>query len=128
MPELPEVETIVRGLRTHFLNLGISSVQLRGIPVFKESPESFCARLEGREVRSIDRHGKSIFINLGSNSDSPAVCLRIHLGMTGQLLIKSPADPFETHTHLVFNFAPSQKQLRYRDIRRFGEMEILPGS
>jgi formamidopyrimidine-DNA glycosylase len=125
MPELPEVETIVRGLRPHFLHVRIMSVQVRGIPVFKGSPSEFCRRLEGREIISIERHGKSIFLDLGPTSHNPPISLRIHLGMTGQLLIKTPEDSFESHTHLVFSFEGSHHELRYRDIRRFGEMEIL---
>jgi formamidopyrimidine-DNA glycosylase len=45
--------------------------------------------------------------------------------MTGQMLIKSEADPIEKHTHIVFRFSDDGKELRYRDIRRFGFMEIL---
>jgi formamidopyrimidine-DNA glycosylase len=122
MPELPEVETIVRGLRNHYLDLRIESVQMTGHPMFEENPKSFCRRLGGRTIEGFERHGKSIYMLLGDLS------LRIHLGMTGQLLVKTASDAMESHTHLVFKFEKSDKQLRYRDIRRFGEMEIIEGT
>ncbi len=125
MPELPEVETIVRGLRTHFQDSRIQSVEMTGHPMFEGDPGFFCAQLKGREIVAIDRHGKSIYLSL---KGEPALSLRVHLGMTGQMLVKSPADPLENHTHLVFKFKSLGKELRYRDIRRFGEMELLSSS
>ena len=124
MPELPEVETIVRGLRTQFLSCRIKSVEVTGHPMFEGSFEKFRRALAGRQIQTVDRHGKSIYLSLDG---TPSLALRIHLGMTGQTLVKHPGDPIESHTHLVFKFESMDKELRYRDIRRFGKIELIPG-
>ncbi len=125
MPELPEVETIVRGLSAKLPGLTFSEVALTGHSIFPESPRDFCTRLSGARVQGISRHGKAIFISLQKTGSPKTLTLRIHLGMTGQLLWLPKEFKIESHTHVVFHLDHSTHDLRYRDIRRFGEMSIL---
>jgi formamidopyrimidine-DNA glycosylase len=126
MPELPEVETIARGLKSNLIGRFITTIELPGRAVFEERPTDFRRRLEKRQVESIDRHGKALFFTLKA-VDAPAedrVFLKVHLGMTGQLLWEPSQAPVQTHTHVVFHLNDGQ-DLRYRDIRRFGYLEIV---
>src|ERR1041385_1092402 len=126
MPELPEVETIVRGLQDHLLHREIKRVVLSGHPVFKESPADFCERLSSTRINRIDRYGKAIFISLLKKGTSEPLTLRIHLGMTGQLLWVPINSPIASHTHVVFHLDHPTHHLRYRDIRRFGRLSLGP--
>ena len=119
MPELPEVETIVRGLQSKIVRQRITRVQVCGIPVFKDVPADFSRQIKNQSIQSVERHGKSIYIQLDKT------VLRIHLGMTGQLLYVDKSVPLVKHTHVIFHFDKNHSHLRYVDIRRFGEMEIL---
>ena len=119
MPELPEVETIVRDLRPllierHFTHLTLSDQALRQ----PWQPE-WSAQVLGGAIQSIRRRGKWMILNLASGRR-----LVVHLGMTGQLTVTSSALPLEDHTHLVFTLDGGLEQLRYRDIRRFGGITL----
>ena len=122
MPELPEVETVVRDLRPHLVGRRLASVR-RGSRQSLRKPwrSSWNAEIAGRLVQSVSRRGKWIFIEL----DSRAV-LVVHLGMTGQLTLVSCADPIADHTHLIFTLKDGPVELRFRDIRRFGSAVLFP--
>jgi formamidopyrimidine-DNA glycosylase len=123
MPELPEVETIRRGLAETYLGRRIRSVSVTGVrSVRRHGPvDDFSDALAGQIVQSADRLGKYLLLRL--TGDTVVV---IHLGMSGQLLAASPAEPFAKHTHVVFTFAAGQvlvaDQLRFVDPRTFGEL------
>ncbi len=127
MPELPEVETIIQGLRAHLIGQRITQVDLIGKSIFKKDPLSSLEELTHRKIIDITRHGKSIYFHLlAKPSDGrPPVLWLVHLGMTGQLLWMGKGDKIENHTHLLIQFENSDYQLRYRDIRRFGKMEVI---
>lgn len=126
MPELPEVETVVRGLQAVLPGRRILNVRL-GKTDFIEDPAALERDLPGSRVAGVRRHGKFIVVTL-ENADGLAFAgsLLIHLGMTGQILVGPPEAPVAPHTH-VFAALDDGRELRYVDIRRFGKMRLLAG-
>jgi len=123
MPELPEVEVIRRDLLPHVQGRRIQSAKITEPRLTRRhgTPHGVESALFGRRVGALRRRGKFFIFDLGQDS------LVIRLGMTGQLLWSEDGDGFRpdqyTHAHLVFN---GRGTLYYRDIRKFGEMFILP--
>lgn len=117
MPELPEVETIARGLRRALVGRRIEALSIERDDQLRPSREAF-ERLPGRGVAGVDRYGKHLFIELAGG-----LTLAVHLRMTGQLRVHSPADEALPHTHLVFDLDDG-RQLRWRDVRRFGWLHL----
>ncbi len=120
MPELPEVETITRDLRPllvgrHFVAVRRSSKQALRRPW----DESWAGRLAGQAVRAVRRRGKWIILE-----SSSAGFLVVHLGMTGQLVVTAADAELAPHTHLLFDLDDG-KQLRFRDVRRFGSVSLF---
>jgi formamidopyrimidine-DNA glycosylase len=124
MPELPEVETVVRGLRIALPGRRIAEVRL-GKTDFIVDPAALERELPGTRVVTVQRHGKFIVVDL-ENSSAPArkLALLVHLGMTGQIVVCPPEVPVAPHTH-VFLALDDGRELRYTDIRRFGSMQIV---
>ena len=117
MPELPEVETIVRDLSPHVSGRMISAVTHLNPAVLRyPSPELFAPGLMGQRASWIRRRGKFIQIALGSGE-----LLVVHLGMTGTLTLEPTAAALRPHTHLRLGL-DSGAELRYRDPRRFGRV------
>ncbi len=129
MPELPEVETIVRGLRTVLPGHTIVSVRL-GKTDFIEDPAALSELLPGRRIERVERLGKFIQLQLsagsGAKHDDGQMNLVIHLGMTGWLGVRRPEDPVAPHTHAFFELEDG-RELRYTDIRRFGQILLVAG-
>jgi formamidopyrimidine-DNA glycosylase len=127
LPELPEVETVARGLREALPGRRILAVRL-GKTDFIDDPAAMELRLPGTTVSRIRRLGKNLVVDLvaagGSDGDAPGLSLLIHLGMTGQIVIISPDAPVPKHTH-VFLSLDDGRELRYTDVRRFGRMAVL---
>ena len=117
MPELPEVETVVRTLAPHLAGQTIVSAEFRSKFVTPGDRSKLAARLSRRRIESIARRGKFIWISLDSGS------LAIHLGMTGRLLFNGVDGP---HTHGLFQLA-SDALLVYDDPRQFGRIEWSEG-
>jgi len=108
VPELPEVETVVRSIAPYITGQRIEAVEIRLARIFKgESPE-------GRTVTLVSRHGKFIVMEL-----APRGFLIVHLGMTGKL--RWNAAP-EKHTHAIFTTTAGD--LSYTDARTFGSIEV----
>jgi len=130
MPELPEVETVVRGLR---LSLpGRSVVEVRfGKTDFVEDSAAIAERLPGMQILEVTRLGKFICIGLKAGAalaDPPSLLyFIIHLGMTGQLTLIHSGESVPPHTHGFF-VLDDGRELRYTDIRRFGRMLLVPES
>jgi len=123
MPELPEVETVVRGLRDVLPGRRIIGVRL-GKTDFMEDPAAIERELPGSRVKSVWRHGKFIVVDLEKNSGKRGLSFLIHLGMTGQLVGAKADAPVSPHTHAFFALNDG-RELRYTDIRRFGSMRVL---
>jgi formamidopyrimidine-DNA glycosylase len=116
VPELPEVETIVRDLRPLLVGRRIRSVQ-RASDVALRRPWDLAwhAPLKGRCIDAVSRRGKWLVLHLDDGS-----FLVFHLGMTGQLTVVDAGTETGAHLHLVFSLDGPKQELRFRDIRRFG--------
>jgi formamidopyrimidine-DNA glycosylase len=113
MPELPEVETVVRSLRPGLLNRRIVAVRLGRVKLRRSGTRGWRRHVIGQEFVSIDRRGKWILIQLTQGM------FLVHLGMTGQLTVGPAHWPKKPHTHVLLDLTDGQ-QLRFCDPRRFG--------
>jgi len=119
LPELPEVETIRRGLDREVVGKRVKTVQVSGTRTIRRQPKKeFIAKLEGAKVNGVDRRGKYLVLKLDTGE-----LLVIHLRMSGQLLRAQAKDAVVKHTHVVITFTQGG-QLRYVDPRTFGELFI----
>jgi formamidopyrimidine-DNA glycosylase len=132
MPELPEVETVARGLRQSILGRRIMSVTL-GKTDFIDDPAAIERHLPGRQIDAVERYGKFMLLRLSAvqlgasvseNGAAASASLLVHLGMTGQLAPSPAAQPCEKHTHVCM-LLDDGRELRYTDPRRFGRMAYL---
>ena len=117
MPELPEVETVVRSVAAHLAGRRIVSTSFTSRFVTPGNRAKLTQRLAGRRIESVTRRGKFILIALDQGT------LTVHLGMTGKLLVKGEAG---RHTHGVFTL--DDGMLLYHDPRQFGRIEWSPGA
>jgi formamidopyrimidine-DNA glycosylase len=120
LPELPEVETVVRELRPRLVGRRITRVRAGRRALRKPWRPAWARTLAGREVRAVTRRGKWIVAELGGGP-----CLVVHLGMTGQLTVAGADEPPRDHTHLVLALDDGG-ELRFRDVRRFGSATLFP--
>jgi formamidopyrimidine-DNA glycosylase len=132
MPELPEVETVVRGLRQSILGRTILSVRL-GKTDFIDDPVALEEHLPGRRIETIERFGKFMLLRLSAvvganrvpaNGDAAPASLLVHLGMTGMLAPSAAAQPVGKHTHVCLTLDDG-REVRYTDPRRFGRIAYL---
>jgi formamidopyrimidine-DNA glycosylase len=117
MPELPEVETIVRDLREDITGQKILDVKFMTRSVWRNRVPQI-RMLMGALVERLDRKGKNILIFL-----SNGYVLIVHLKMTGRLTIDNPQSPLKKHTHFVVLL--EKGELRFNDIRRFGYLDLV---
>lgn len=122
MPELPEVETIARGLAKRVTGEIIQSVWIGSRHQPLKSPAAEIVRtLEGKRVTGVHRAGKHIVFDLdGRRQISQWI---VHLGMTGRLVIVEPGSEIVKHTHLIATLA-SGRELRFIDPRMFGKLSV----
>jgi formamidopyrimidine-DNA glycosylase len=138
MPELPEVETIARGVQERVRGDRIAQAWFGSHrKLFKNPSARQAGGLEGRAILTVHRMGKHIVFELGpAGGGSPAATRRfngpddqaqaqwiVHLGMTGRLLVTTPDAPLAAHTHVRLSLA-SGRELRFVDPRRFGRLEF----
>ena len=119
MPELPEVETIVRQLGPQITGRRIRHVELLRPDVLWGDERPACVLLRGRRILRVRRRGKRIVMSLTDQTQ-----LIVHLGMTGRLLWAPKDQPYVAHTHLCLELAGRTRQLRFVDPRRFGRVWI----
>lgn len=119
MPELPEVETVARGLRSSLPGRSITGVQV-GWPrsIASCPPDEFAQRLVGRRVRTVGRRGKYVVVGLDVGH------LLIHLKMSGRLRVVPADEPVDNHVHVVFGL-DNGMQLRFHDVRKFGRVYLV---
>jgi formamidopyrimidine-DNA glycosylase len=120
LPELPEVETVVRDLRQPLVGRRLSKVTCWPFALRCGAIAGIKKASQGKVVRSVERRGKWIIIDLDRTF------LVVHLGMTGQLTVGSSQEPRQNHTHLVWLLDDGEQELRFRDIRRFGSVYFCP--
>jgi len=118
MPELPEVETVCRGLAARLEGRRLVRVLQRRPDLRFALPAGFARRLTGRRIERIGRRAKYILIYL--DDGKVLIC---HLGMTGRMLLGRGEPELEIHDHVVF-FAEGDITLRFNDARRFGFMDL----
>ena len=140
MPELPEVETIARGLQKRVAGDAIESVWLGSKPqTMKSRPTEIANTLEHTRIREVRRMGKHIVFELERNGTArthlPARSRKkskplgprsqwiVHLGMTGRMIVCEPKDDIEKHTHAIVKLG-SGRELRFVDPRRFGRLSV----
>jgi formamidopyrimidine-DNA glycosylase len=126
MPELPEVETIARGLAKRVAGDVIESVWLGSKPEpLKSSASEIAAALESKKILDVRRVGKHIVFDLAAETNGTRRAQWIvHLGMTGSLLVCSPESELAKHTHAILRLA-SGRELRFVDPRRFGRLSVI---
>src|SRR5688500_17278701 len=132
MPELPEVETVRRGLEPAMVGARIVAVEQRRPDLRFPFPERFAERLQGQEVTALGRRAKYLLADLSSGE-----VLVMHLGMTGRFLVNQNGATFapgefydeaggeSTHDHVVFRLS-NGATVTYNDARRFGFMDLAP--
>jgi formamidopyrimidine-DNA glycosylase len=128
MPELPEVETVRRGLQPHLEGARLVRVQQNRPDLRFPLPQDFAHRLTGARVLSLDRRAKYLRAPLDTGET-----LVVHLGMTGRFLVEDgrpgrfvhPAGDDPKHTHVVLH-TEAGATVSFNDARRFGYMDLIP--
>ena len=125
MPELPEVETVVRDLRPELRGRSVlaAEVTLDRIVRFPDA-QTFVEGLSGARIEDVGRRGKYLLLPL-ARSDGAADELVVHLGMTGHLEVREPEEPARPHTHFRARLDDG-RELRYADARQFGRLLLGP--
>ena len=121
VPELPEVETVVRELRPRLVGRILVATRISKHALRRPWSKGWARLLAGRRVEEVRRRGKWIVLAL-----SGGLHLVFHLGMTGRLTVESSGKPAADHTHLVIDLDDGREQLRFRDVRRFGSATLFP--
>jgi len=124
MPELPEVETVLRGLEPVLTGAKFDRVEQRRANLRFPFPKNMPARLEGLKVNELKRRSKYILAHLSDGN-----VLVIHLGMSGRITIDRARrnEAPGKHDHVIFHMSNGQV-VTYNDARRFGSMSLIEGS
>jgi len=121
MPELPEVETVARGLAKRLEGRRLTKVETRRGDLRWPFPKGFAKRLTGRRVLKVRRRAKYIVAELDDGN-----ALLAHLGMSGRMLLsKGRPETLELHDHVILE-TDEGWVLRFNDARRFGMMDLVP--
>jgi len=140
VPELPEVETVARGLHKRVAGDTIHSVWIgEKLQPLKSPAAQIVSTLEGKRIARVHRAGKHIIVDLEGSSATRKKISRsragkrrmedgkaqwiVHLGMTGQLMVSKPGSEVVRHTHLIAQLA-SGRELRFVDPRMFGKLSV----
>jgi formamidopyrimidine-DNA glycosylase len=119
MPELPEVETVRRGLTQLVAGSQIKKVDVIYEKMINLPKKPFEDALRGKAIEAIDRRGKYLFIRI-----SGGLTIVSHLRMEGKYDVEPEGAPIGKHTHVIFHLADG-RQLRYNDTRKFGRMNLV---
>lgn len=118
MPELPEVETVLRGLIGPLLGRRLAHVEVGSAGLRWPFPQGLAGRLSGRTVLGMARRAKYILVRLDGGET-----LLVHLGMSGRMVL-DPPDPPPAHTHLLLE-TDAARRVGFVDPRRFGSLDLL---
>jgi formamidopyrimidine-DNA glycosylase len=124
VPELPEVETVRRGLAEHVAGRAVDEVEVlhpRAVRRHAAGAADFAAALRGRVLNAPLRRGKYLWLPVGDDA------LLAHLGMSGQLLVGEGGRPLSPHVRVRFTFRDGGPDLRFTDQRTFGHLLFSPG-
>src|SRR5260370_24325093 len=123
MPELPEVEHVVRALRRVVVGRRIVAAEIKMTKVISPlSASHFKRKLKGSTITGVGRRGKFILIELDSNR-----VLAVHLPMNGKFLLLGPDEALPKHSHAIF-YLDNERRLVFRDQRQFGVMRVVANS
>ena len=123
MPELPEVETVVRDVRPLLVGRRFTAIESGKKALRKPWKKAWNTTLLDQQITAVERRGKWIVCHVGDERR-----LVIHLGMSGQLKVVDAGADRESHTHLIFGLDDGRRQLRFRDYRRFGSSTLYETS
>lgn len=118
MPELPEVETVCRGLARRLAGRRFAAVDVRRSHLRWPLPPHFASRLTGRRIEAVRRRAKYILVELDDDG-----VLMIHLGMSGRLYIDGDSERTHAHDHVIFRLDDGGR-IVFNDARRFGMMDL----
>ncbi len=118
MPELPEVETVRRGLERQVVGRTIDKVTVTYAKMIRMDTELFIQELTGRTIQAIGRRGKYLLFDLGH------IVLISHLRMEGKYFHYQEQPPQDKHAHVIFALDDGS-YLVYQDVRKFGTMELI---
>ena len=122
MPELPEVETVARQLQGWVAGARITDAEVRWARTIRHpEPEQFVAEIRGAQVSRVGRRAKSVLIHLVDGR-----VMTVALRMTGALIVAPPGTPEDPYARVVFRLADG-RELRYRDVRKFGRIGLWEG-
>lgn len=119
MPELPEVEVVRRGLETHVSGRTVHRAEVlspRAARRYLPGPAALVATVTGASVTAVRRRGKYLWLQF--DADSGADALVVHLGMSGQMLVRTPGG--ERHRHLRAMLDLGESEVHFVDQRTFG--------
>lgn len=119
MPELPEVETVRRGLQKLVLGQKIARVEVLYPKMIVGDADDFRAKLKDQTLENIQRRGKYLLFRFSND-----LTVVSHLRMEGKFYVKEATDPVDKHTHVIF-YLTDGRQLRYNDVRKFGRMQLV---
>jgi formamidopyrimidine-DNA glycosylase len=119
MPELPEVETVRRGLEPWVVGRKIKSIEMLGNGGYRSTTYAPFSALEGAKVVSMNRRGKFLWFEVTRN-----LALVAHLGMSGQFIIQEKKAPDEKHLRARIDYGDRRRELRFIDQRTFGWLAI----
>ena len=131
MPELPEVEVVRRGLARWVAGRTVAAVEVTHPRAVRRHPGGggdFAARLRGRTLTGASRRGKYLWLPMagpGGHGGQPDEAVLAHLGMSGQLLVRPPGSPDETHLRVRLAFTDDGPELRFVDQRTFGGLAVV---
>jgi len=127
MPELPEVETIAKGLRQTIIGKKVNNIQAIFPNIVKQNIDIFKKAVAQKKIKEVRRRGKYLLIDLSGDRT-----ILVHLGMTGNLLLQvrrqhqtNEFKRYDKHDHLIFCFLGSNAQLCYNDQRKFGKIKVF---
>src|SRR5688572_7498148 len=123
MPELPEVETVARDLQRWIAGARIDDAEVRWERTIRHPlpADRFVAELRGAAIRSVGRRAKTVLLHLDDGR-----VMTVALRMTGALIVAAPGAPADPYARVVFDLADG-RELRYRDVRKFGRIGLWPG-
>jgi formamidopyrimidine-DNA glycosylase len=123
MPELPEVETVARDLQRWVAGATIRDATVLWDRTIRhpQPPDRFVAEIRGAGIRRVGRRAKTVLLSLTDGR-----VLSVALRMTGALIVAPPGAPADPYARVVFELDDG-RQLRYRDVRKFGRIGLWPG-
>jgi len=123
MPELPEVETIARDLQRAVAGATIVAARVTWDRTIRhpQPPERFAMEIAGATIRRVGRRAKTVLVHLDDGR-----VMTVAVRMTGALIVAPPGTPLDPYARVVFSLADG-RELRYRDVRKFGRIGLWPG-